>query len=202
MNAAPRRRLPPEVRRAQIAAVTQELVSERGYWGITMADIAKAAGVTVQGVLHHFPSKDDIMLEVLTRRDVDDIQSVVDDNHPVRDVFDFIFVIERLVARNAARPQLIRMYSILNAESLNPDHPAHEYFDQRFRRGVDTFAELATPWHPDPHEVGVKVIALLDGLQLASLRDPKVDPVREWHDWAHQYFQVRDASNRVPGIAG
>jgi AcrR family transcriptional regulator len=196
MSPATRRRLPPEVRRQQIVAVTESLISDRGYWGLTMADVAKAAGVTVPGVLHHFPSKDDLMREVLDRRDVEDIRSVAPPDHDVRDVFDYILLVERLVARNAARPELIRMYSILNAESLNPEHPAHDYFIRRFHRGVDVMRDLISAWHPDPEMVARQVVMVLDGLQLASLRDASIDPVKEWHTWALQYFQVRPSPER------
>jgi AcrR family transcriptional regulator len=138
-----RRRLKPEIRRAEIINATMTLLAKRGYWGLTLADAAKEVGVTVQAILHYFPTKDDLMLGVLARRDEVDIQAVAPSNHAVGSAGEFIEIIGRLVARNANRPELIRLYTVLSAESLEPTHPAHQFFADRLRRAVATFAELA-----------------------------------------------------------
>jgi hypothetical protein len=89
---------------------------------------------------------------------------------------------------NRSRPELIRLYTVLEAESINPDHPAHAFFDDRFIRSISTFAGLASSWHPDPGEVGYQVHCALDGLQLNWLRHPEFDLVTEWRVWAAHYF--------------
>lgn len=33
-----------------------------------------------------------------------------------------------IVAQNAERPHLVRLFTMLNTETLNPDHPARQYF--------------------------------------------------------------------------
>jgi AcrR family transcriptional regulator len=165
------------------------LLAKKGYWGLTLADAAKEVGVTVQAILHYFPTKDDLMLGVLSRRDEVDIQAVAPSDHAVGSAGEFIEVIGRLVARNANRPELIRLYTVLSAESLEPTHPAHQFFADRLRRAVATFAELAAQWHPRPQEVGLQVVCALDGLQLNWLRDPHLDLVQQWRIWAASYFQ-------------
>lgn len=184
----PRRRLAPEVRKAEIADATAALIAQKGYWGLTFDAVARASGVTVPGVLHHFPTKDDLLLGVLDRRDRVDIESVVPD-HPVRDVREFLEVMGKLVARNELRPELIRLYSILAVESLSDGHPAHRYFADRYRRGVAAIAGLAERWHPDPAEVGRQVHGALDGLQITWLRDQSIPLTSEWDRWSRTYFQ-------------
>ena len=182
-----RRRLAPEVRKAEIADATALLITEKGYWGLTFDAVAKASGVTVQGVLHHFPTKDDLLLGVLDRRDRVDIESVVPD-HPIRSIHDFLDVMSKLVARNEVRPELIRLYSVLAVESLSKNHPAHEYFANRYTRGVAAIADLAREWHDDPLAVGRQVHGALDGLQINWLRDESISLVSEWNLWSRNYF--------------
>jgi AcrR family transcriptional regulator len=183
-----RRRLTPEARQAEIIDVTISLIAEKGYWALTFADVAKAAGVTFQGVLHHFPTKDDLMVGVLSRRDEVDIRSVTPAEHHVQDAAEFTEVIARLTALNAERPELIRLYTVLSAESHNPDHPAHEYFKERLQRSLHELVDLATPWYPDPMELAIQVHSVLDGLQIVWLRDPSIDMVEHWRSWARHYF--------------
>lgn len=61
----PRRRLAPEVRRAQLLAVAERVFAERGYQGTAVEDIAAAAGVTRTLIYKYFADKDAIYLECL-----------------------------------------------------------------------------------------------------------------------------------------
>ncbi|WP_196780912.1 TetR/AcrR family transcriptional regulator [Nocardioides sambongensis] len=40
--------------------------TERGYHGTSMRDIASAAGVTVASIYHHFPSKQDVLVHIMS----------------------------------------------------------------------------------------------------------------------------------------
>lgn len=188
----PRRRLKPEERRAEILDVTMTLLAEKGYWGLTLADVAKELNVTVQAVLHYFPSKVELMLGVLQWRDEVDIHTVAPPDHHVRTATEYMEVVDRLVRRNAGRPELIRLYTVLSAESLNPAHPAHGFFADRLVRAVATLAGLAEAWHPDPEHIALQTICVLDGLQLNWLRDPGVDMVRQWRTWAAGMLAARN----------
>ena len=187
-----RRRLTAEARQAEIIDVTLALLADKGYWGLTFADVAKAAGVTFQGVLHHFPTKDDLMLGVLSRRDEVDIRSVAPNDHHVHDATEFTDVIARLIARNAERPELIRLYAVLSAEALHPEHPAHGYFRERLTRSLRELGDLARPWYADSDELALQVHCELDGLQMIWLRDRRVDMVARWRAWAHNYLDVKE----------
>jgi AcrR family transcriptional regulator len=176
------------MRQAEILDATMTILAKKGYWGLTFADIAKEADVTVQGILHYFPTKDDLMVVLLSLRDEVDIQAVRPSDHTVTSAAEFVGVIERLVERNSRRPELIRLYTVLSAESLEPTHPAHQFFTDRLNRAVETFAQLAAPWHPAPEELSLQVVCALDGLQLNWLRDPQLDLVQQWRTWAANYL--------------
>ena len=45
------------------------LFAATGYRGTSLADVAQAAGLSNAGLLHHFPSKEQLLIEVLRRRD-------------------------------------------------------------------------------------------------------------------------------------
>ena len=48
------------------------LFARQGYRGASLASIASAAGLTQPGLLHHFPSKEELLLGLLDWRDRDD----------------------------------------------------------------------------------------------------------------------------------
>lgn len=65
MNAVNRTRLEPDARRLQIIEAARSLYAERPYDHVSLAELARAAGVT-RGLLHHyFGSKREIFLAVM-----------------------------------------------------------------------------------------------------------------------------------------
>ncbi|MFI6317752.1 TetR/AcrR family transcriptional regulator [Nonomuraea sp. NPDC050556] len=56
-------------RRARIVSAALTMFAERGYRGTSIAAVAEAAGITQPGLLHHFPSKESLLTEVLAERD-------------------------------------------------------------------------------------------------------------------------------------
>lgn len=65
MNALNRTRLEPDARRRQIVEAARSLYAERSYDDVSLAELARAAGVT-RGLLHHyFGSKREIFLAVM-----------------------------------------------------------------------------------------------------------------------------------------
>lgn len=74
----------------KILKVTGKLFSERGYFGVSMQDIADEVGITKAALYYHFKSKDDLA-EVLLREAVDELKlklkSAVDRSQTSPDVF-------------------------------------------------------------------------------------------------------------------
>jgi AcrR family transcriptional regulator len=168
----PRRRLKPEQRRAEILSAALEVFAERGYRAASLAAVAEKVGLTQQGLLHYFPSKDALLIEVLRLRDKIDQQTFTADR-------DGLQIMEKLVTHNATLPGLVQSFTVLSADSVTENHPAKPYFTERYRsvRGLLTQAirqefgdEL--PGGLSHEQAAILLIAIMDGLQLQWLLDP------------------------------
>ena len=65
-SATPRRRLPPEERRAELLETALEVFARRGFGRAGHAEIAEAAGVAVSTVFLYFPTRTELVDAVLT----------------------------------------------------------------------------------------------------------------------------------------
>lgn len=162
--------------REHILATATEMFGEAGYRGSSLRDIAVRAGLTHPGVLYHFPTKEELLLEVLRRRDA--LDSV--DSAPTTGLDE----LNRLVAlarENAERRGIIELFATLSAEATSPDHPAHEYFTQRYERVVDgvraAYGQLSAEGclrdGVAPDAAARQWVALMDGLQIQWLLNPR-----------------------------
>jgi hypothetical protein len=78
---------------------------------------------------------------------------------------------------------------VLEAESLAPSHPAYAYFVARQEQAVAAFAALAKGLTNHPESLARHIVAMMDGLQIQWLRDPRAtDLVREWETAAEVLF--------------
>ncbi|MEU4623001.1 helix-turn-helix domain-containing protein [Actinoplanes sp. NPDC023801] len=176
--------------------MTTKLIAERGFWGLSMQDVADGCGLTVPGMLHHVGSKDSLLVAVLEYRDEEDAKSLAQKlGMPVNQFWaeepariTLPKVCSALVARNAEQPEIVRLFAVLEAESLAPGHPAHTYFKARQRRTLDQFTALAGEV-AGARELAAQVVAMMDGLQIQWLREPEtVDLVSAWEAAAARLF--------------
>ncbi|HEY0187772.1 MAG TPA: helix-turn-helix domain-containing protein [Cellulomonas sp.] len=188
-------RLPAEQRRQQIIDAAAAIIAERGYWGLSVQDVADSCALTVNGVLHHVGSKDGLLVAVLDQRDHQGLLTLAAGlgiELPVEGAtpqdlsvrarergIGLRAMCATIVAQNVTQPEIVRLYSVLEAESLSPDHPAHDYFTDRQRVALDGFERLA-PDGVDGRVLAQHLLAVMDGLQLQWLRDPQRDLVAEW----------------------
>ncbi|GAA4253392.1 TetR/AcrR family transcriptional regulator [Dactylosporangium darangshiense] len=189
-----RSRLPAPERRRQIIEAATALVAERGFWGLSMQDVADACGLTVPGLLHHVGSKDGLLIAVLEHRDAEDHRAIGDPPPS-----DLRALCAALVRRNATQPEIVRLFAVLAAESLAPDHPAHDYFAARQQGVLDALTALAKPVSARPEALARQIIATMDGLQLQWLRAPAgTDLVAMWEAAAQMLFAGPTASAGRP----
>jgi len=165
-------------KREDILKAAIEIFGSKGYAGGTLAEIADHVGITHAGVLHHFGSKDNLLLEVLTYRDESDVADL--DTKHIPDGAEFFEHLVRTAFLNAQRAGLVQAYAVLSAESVTDDHPARDYFVARYRtlrgeaeqalrvlcaeRGVKETAAI--------EHAAAAVLAVMDGLQVQWLLDP------------------------------
>ncbi len=173
---------------AKTARVRQEIIeaamtvfAESGFGATTMKEIAQRAGITDRGIVHHFGSKEELLLSVLEARE-DESELLIPES-PV----DALGSILAVAADNETRPGLVQLHSTLSAEATSPEHPAHQHYADRYSQFraylTGAFSELQQ--HGDlgsplqPGELASMFIALWDGLQLQWLYDPSAVDVKK-----------------------
>lgn len=171
-------------RRDQIIDGAVELFSRIGYRNATILDIATHVRISRSGLLHHFPSKEALLKAILAKRDLDDLEQFGGSEEPLSDLRNLV----ALVRHNADIPDLVGLFALLSAESVDPAHPAHDYFIRRYVRARRAMgdalvrardADLLVPGVDIDHESRA-LVALLDGLQVQWLLAPsEVDMAAE-----------------------
>ncbi|MEW2162337.1 TetR/AcrR family transcriptional regulator [Streptomyces sp. NPDC007084] len=156
--------------------IAMEIFAARGYGKASLAEIADRAGLTQAGVLHYFRSKANLLTEVLDLRDATDIA----DLGPQRPRgLAFLRHLVDTTRNNAEREGIVRLYTVLSAESVTDDHPAQPYFRNRYA-GLRAFVAEALTEACELGEVREDVnvtaaanaiIAVMDGLQVQWLLD-------------------------------
>lgn len=165
-------------KRRDILRAATDVFGAKGFAGGTLSDIADQVGMTHAGILHHFGSKDQLLLDVLTFRDRSDVEHLADQHIPGgTDLFRHLI---RTAFANARRAGIVQAFVVLSGESVTDRHPAREYFARRYgtlRREVeDAFIEMC-------HERGVTdvvmvadaaaaILGVMDGLQVQWLHAP------------------------------
>ena len=119
--------------REEILDAAMQLFGEVGYHTASLREVASRVGISHPGLLHHFSSKAVLLAAVLERRDEVDEAAFEADLAAGHDYFD---ALARLIERNAARPGIVELFATLSAEATSPDHPAHAYFQDRYRTVV------------------------------------------------------------------
>lgn len=162
-------------RRQEILAAALSVFGARGYNSGALAEIAEQAGMTHAGVLHHFGSKEALLVAVLRYRDDADMEGKTDEELPYGE--EFLRHLIRTADVNATRPGVVQAYTVLSAESVTAGHPAQEYFVGRMAglRARITDAIRSTVGSKVPEDqiasAAAGLIAVMDGLQVQWLLD-------------------------------
>ncbi len=183
---SPRRRPATIERRREILQAALELFGAKGFNNGPLAEIAEVVGMTHAGILHHFGSKNQLLLEVLTYRDQADVEHL--ESRHIPDGLDLFRHLVQTAFNNASRPGIVQAYAVLSVEAVTDDHPARDYFAERYEvlrtEVAHAFAVVCADQLLDPAEKHVQyaatsVLGVMDGLQIQWLLDPaKVDLAR------------------------
>ncbi|MFJ6831599.1 TetR/AcrR family transcriptional regulator [Streptomyces sp. NPDC091209] len=160
-----------EERRAEIVRATLEVIAERGYRGASLAAVAERVGLTQQGLLHHFPTKEALLVAVLKERDQWDA---------LPDTTWRADLLVSLVEYNSMRPGIIQTFSALLGESVTEGHPAREFFTRRYTAVRASMASVLRAEYGEllpsgltPERAAPLLVAVMDGLQYQWLLDPE-----------------------------
>lgn len=186
---APRGYAKGRERREAILAAANEVFANQGFRGASLASIAERVGLSEPGLLHHFRSKEELLLEVLKLRHQHDDERV---SRATADATRLPDALLDLCRENATTPGLVRLFTILAAEGVDADHPAHDWFEERYRllrrKVVEQVIEAQglghLPADLDAKLLAPQILAIYDGLQLQWLLDPgEVDMVEVFEDY-------------------
>jgi len=166
-------------RRAEILRAAAHTFGSKGYKTGSLADVAEQVGITHAGVLHHFGTKEQLLIEVLEYRDLEDVRDLEGQHIPNgMELFNHLV---RTARMNVERRGIVQGYTVLTAESVTEDHPARNWVTQRFSvlRGeiADAIQEIAEQPISDEHALRAAnaIIGVMDGLQVQWLLDGDVD---------------------------
>jgi AcrR family transcriptional regulator len=175
-----------EERRRLILDVAQRLLARNGWRNTTLSQIAKEAGVSTAGLLHHFESKAQLLHAVLERRDADD------DAHANRSG-DLLEEIVGVAERFERSPELIGTFAVLQIENLEPDAPLHGRLVDRHRVAIRTVADgirrgqLDGRYRTDfdPTLRAVEIVAFLNGMETSWLLDQSIPLTEVFREYSN-----------------
>jgi AcrR family transcriptional regulator len=178
----PRKRRPRQAtaeRRAEILRAAANTFGSKGYKTGSLAEVAEQVGITHAGVLHHFGSKEQLLIEVLEYRDKEDVENLEGQHIPGG--LELFRHLERTVRANAHRRGIVQGYAVLTGESVTENHPARDWVRNRFTilRGEISSAVVAVGGGRVPESLATlaasAIIGVMDGLQVQWLLDEEVD---------------------------
>lgn len=177
----------PETARKHEAIIkaASELFGEQGTANTTLQDIADKMGMTHAGILHHFGSKEDLLMEVLKYRDERDLDEY--ESHHLPDGIDLFRHLVKTAFANMNRKGAVLTFVALSSESVTKDNPGRGYFKNRYRMlrgsimnalslmmtGQDDPNRLSPELHRRVDRAAASVLAVMDGLQLQWLLEPE-----------------------------
>lgn len=164
-----------ETKRAEILQAALEIFAEEGYRGTSLRKVAARCGLSLPGVMHYFESKEDLLVQVLRRRDEAEKERLAE-------LTGLGGSLDTL--REGMRtPGLVELFVSLAASAGEPGHPAGEFFPRRYeelramltRRVQDAVDEGQLASDLPAERLAVLLLAVADGIQLQWLSDRSLD---------------------------
>jgi AcrR family transcriptional regulator len=162
-------------RRDELLDVALEAFAAKGYRGASVAAIAEQVGISEPGLLHHFPSKVALLQATLEHHQ----QRALTQAYAPHDgrILSFPERLERLAAGHEAESGFVHLLLVIAAESIEPDHPTHDWFVARYdtvRSAMERelAADQGSGMLADDLDVGLLarlLVATLDGLEFQFL---------------------------------
>jgi AcrR family transcriptional regulator len=202
-------------KREEILNTALDIVARSGYSRATLRQLARAVDLSLTGLLHYFGTKEQLFIEILRRRDEVDQHGLERFTGSGEDASppDLAQAVITLQCHNADVPGLVQLYARFSSEATESDHPAHDYFRDRYQalrvQGAAVIrrqqAAGTLPAELDADRTAAIVFALLDGLQTQWMYDPGIDMADHlsyfWGQLSGGAAQSADGGPEDPGPA-
>jgi len=180
-----------KVRRQEILDAALVVFGKGGFHSGSLREIAKRVELTPAGVLHHFASKEELFTEVLRQRD-ERVRAAAGDVSETT----LLEQMRKVVAYNQTTRGLTSLYTVIAAEATDSEHPAHDYFVERYAATAeDTERVLAEAQRDglvraelDVRHASLLITAVMDGLQQQWLLDESVDMPAAFDEFLRGYL--------------
>ncbi|MFF0224112.1 TetR/AcrR family transcriptional regulator [Streptomyces sp. NPDC004629] len=165
-------------RREQVLEAALEVFAARGVKGASIDAVAERAGLTRQGVLHYFPSKKRLLLELLAFRERLNREHLAD--RPADS--DWAADLAEAIAFEQEHPSFARVHSVVLAEAVTGQEPAAGYVRERCRSLQDLLTTYLAGRYGERLPSGLSaptaaaaVLALMEGVHQLWLVDHEAE---------------------------
>ena len=186
-----RKRLSPAQRRKQITQEAVTLITQYGSYGFPMQALADAVGMTLPGLNHYVKNREQLLsLVIETFYDSEEEGNA----HTALGAAISHCTLHETVRFNAKRPELVALFMRLAIEASDPEHPAHEFYQNRHNSILTDMTSV--DWelpeeYRDPerlHDLIVTAFFAMDGVQIQSLTNPNESMMQLWERAEHILF--------------
>lgn len=160
--------------RDRLLDTAERLFYAEGIRAVGIDRILAESGVGKASLYRHFPTKDELVLAVLRRRD-ESWRRWLEEAVAARDLPPAqrpLAVFDALAERFARADYRGCAFINTIVETADPQSPAHRVADEHKRRLTDYLADLlAGAGHPDHRTLAARLVLLVDGAIVTSVRE-------------------------------
>jgi AcrR family transcriptional regulator len=166
-------------RREAILDAAVRLFARKGFRGTGILGLAKEVGISHVGILHHFGTKEQLLLAVVEQRDRHQA-SRIDHLRELRGL-EALRAIQQLGEDELIDDLHARLFVVLVSENLHPEDPLNHYFRAR-SQGVRGFvanavrtgqADREIRRDADPERTAAEVIGFIAGISVQWVLHPE-----------------------------
>lgn len=182
-------------RRREIIDAAFHAFARRGFRGSSLQEIGDAVGMSKPGLLHHFASKEELLLAVLEKREE------MNQAPAGAQGLEMLVHLRKTARVDQVTQGALALFVIVSAEGTNPSHPAHEFVVSRYEAVVTRIAAALEEAQVrgelkeslDTVEAARLFVSVMDGLQIQMLLNPGVDRLAALDTFIEQFLMQNAA---------
>jgi AcrR family transcriptional regulator len=163
-------------RKRALSRAALSLISEKGHRAVSVVEIAERAGASEPTAYYHFPTKEGLLIAALQQHDDENIRARGHEAGAIQDM-------GRRAQEGVQRTFFGRLYNELAGAAADPEHPANDYFRNRWARSLEVVATDIRALQQagrvaqdvDADTVAHLLLAAWEGLQLQWMQGPAFD---------------------------